>query len=478
MLTNLRNSKESSEEEIRENMRVKIRGIYATALTKLLRDRNFEIADPSDPISDRFNLDEASSGADILIYDKEDLNGVTINGCGCEEVVRILKESFDDVFVRKIEIGTIYRGKIKRFDQRSKNIVVELGNGKQGLLPLQSYWGYLREGEKVLVQTKGVSREFYLLSTQLRIFGTNLVLIKNGFTKVSKHLRDPKEVERLMSLSKEAKLRGYGVLWKALAQGKSDEELKKEMNELFAKEEEIRRKFEEDDTPGPIEKGLVMYFIDFGPEAKRKLDEIRSQVLPTIPGHHELKSFEYMELVDLVDSLLGKVDQKILEESVLNLLEKNFPKVGASYLVIHKKLNGKNITIRGQVEEFSKDLVKLRRTIRYRGSYDGLNLKTEAGDFAITKFKKGGWFILHEYYNSDGVLKGRYFSINTPIEVSPKFSRYIDLEIDVIEGPEGRKIVDREKLDLKFQNGFLNEKIYKKAIEIAEKIAGGEINGP
>ncbi len=457
-------------------MKVKIRGIYATALTKLLRDKNFEIADPSDPILDRFNLDEVGKSADILIYDKEDLNGVTINGCGCEEVVKILKESFDDVFVRKIEIGTIYRGKIRRFDQRSKNIIVDLGNGKQGLLSLQNYWGYLREGEKILVQTKGVSREFYLLSTQLRIFGDNLVLIKNGFTKVSKHLKDEKEIERLMNLSKEAKLRGYGVLWKALAQGKSDEELRKEMERLFAKEEEIRRKFEESDSPGQIERGLVMYFIDFGPEAKRKLDEIRAQVLPTIPGHHKLKSFEYMELVDMADSLIGKVDQKVLEESISKTLEKNFPKVGSNYFVVHKKLNGRNITIKGQVEEFSKDLIKLKRTIRYRGSYDGLNLRTEAGDFAITKFREGGWFILHEYYNAEGKLKGRYFSINTPIEVSPRFSRYIDLEIDVVENSEGRRIVDREKLDLKFQNGFLNKKIYEKAIELAEKIAGGEIN--
>lgn len=457
-------------------MKVKIRGIYATALTKLLRDRNFEIVDPSDQISDRFDLEEVGGGADILIYDKEDLNGVTINGCNCEEVVKILKENFKDIFVRKIEIGTIYRGKIKRFDQKTKNIIVELGDGKQGLLSLQNYWGYLREGEKVLVQTKGVSREFYLLSTQLRIFGDNLVLIKNGFTKVSKHLKDQKEIERLMNLSKEAKLRSYGVLWKALAQGKSDEELKAEMEKLFAKEMEIRKKFEEGDSPGPIERGLVMYFIDFGPDAKRKLDEIRAKVVPTIPGHHELKSFDYMEIVDLADSLIGKVDQKLLEESISRTLEKNSPKAGSTYLVIHKKLSGKNIWIKGIVEEFSRELIKLRRSIRYRGSYDGLNLRTEAGDFAITKFKEGSWFILHEYYNVNGDLKGRYFSINTPIEVSPKFSRYIDLEIDVTESQEGRKIVDREKLDTKLQNGSLSEEIYKKAIEIAEKIARGEIN--
>ncbi|MCW1301009.1 MAG: DUF402 domain-containing protein [Candidatus Nanoarchaeia archaeon] len=457
-------------------MKVRIRGIYSTALTQLLLEHNFEIVDQSPIANERFKLENEEKGADILIYDKEDLNGITIHGEGSEQVVELLRKYFKEIFIRKMEIGTIYCGIIRKFDQRNKNILIDLG-GSQGILPLHHYWGYLKEGEKVLVQTKGYHRDLYLLSTQLRIFGNNLILIKNGFTKVSKHIKDEEENRRLLSLSHEAKIRGYGVLWKALAQGKSDEELLKEMMELFKKEEQIKQFFQECNGPQLLEKGLLTYFIDFGPEAKAKLDELRKKVTPTICKHHELKSFNYMELVDLAESLAEKFGEDVVENCVNSILQKSFPPVGSLYTVVCKKLNGKSIVIKGKIEEITPDIIKLKRTIRYRGSYDGLNLKTELGDYAITKVRRGAEFLLHEYYNSKGELKGKYYSICTPIEISPRFARCIDLEVDVVEDQEGRRIIDVDKLEDKFKDGIISEEIYKKAKERAESIYMGEGDG-
>jgi len=130
-------------------MKIKIRGIYSTALTHLLSEAGFNIVNPSKAVSERLNTKDAEGSADILIYDKEDLNGITINGYGAEQVVEKLRKHFSDIAVKKVEAGAIYAGKIKKIVNESKNIIVDIG-GEEGVLNLQNYWGFLREGERVL----------------------------------------------------------------------------------------------------------------------------------------------------------------------------------------------------------------------------------------------------------------------------------------------------------------------------------------
>ena len=86
-------------------MKIKIRGIYATALTKLLLDAGFDVASPSETINERFNFEEDPEDcADILIYDKEDNNGITINGKDAEKIIETLKEALFDLLIRKLRM--------------------------------------------------------------------------------------------------------------------------------------------------------------------------------------------------------------------------------------------------------------------------------------------------------------------------------------------------------------------------------------
>jgi probable ribonuclease FAU-1 len=59
---------------------VKIRGIYATALTKLMLDAGYTIADPSVKVRKLFALGDAVSAYEILIQDRPDLQGVDLTG--------------------------------------------------------------------------------------------------------------------------------------------------------------------------------------------------------------------------------------------------------------------------------------------------------------------------------------------------------------------------------------------------------------
>ncbi len=76
-------------------VRVKIRGIYATALTGLLLERGFDIVSPSDLIQARFDLPANDQPEEVLVVDRRDKQGVLIEGVkgAVEETVAALREA-------------------------------------------------------------------------------------------------------------------------------------------------------------------------------------------------------------------------------------------------------------------------------------------------------------------------------------------------------------------------------------------------
>ncbi len=85
---------------------IRIRGIYTTALTRLLLDGGYRIADPSDAARERFSLD-ADSGQphDLEIRDRPDRQGVTLTGQWelTREVVVFLLLKLPDMIVSSFE---------------------------------------------------------------------------------------------------------------------------------------------------------------------------------------------------------------------------------------------------------------------------------------------------------------------------------------------------------------------------------------
>lgn len=81
----------------------KVRGIYSTALTKLLLDHGFEIVQPSIEIIERFRLEASDGEPDLNIRDRYDRQGVEAEGNAeaIEALATILREEFFDVVSRK-----------------------------------------------------------------------------------------------------------------------------------------------------------------------------------------------------------------------------------------------------------------------------------------------------------------------------------------------------------------------------------------
>jgi len=86
-----------------ERRHLKVRGIYATALTRLVLDMGYGIAEPSREICRRFGIGENEIPPDLAIEDREDMQGVRILGSreAGEELIRRLWEVLLDMVVRR-----------------------------------------------------------------------------------------------------------------------------------------------------------------------------------------------------------------------------------------------------------------------------------------------------------------------------------------------------------------------------------------
>ena len=78
--------------------RVKIRGIYTTALTKLLLNSGYTIVEPSPEIRQRFSLPPRDEAPELFIQDRPDHQGIEITGESDQLslLIRLLQEMLLD----------------------------------------------------------------------------------------------------------------------------------------------------------------------------------------------------------------------------------------------------------------------------------------------------------------------------------------------------------------------------------------------
>ncbi len=86
---------------------VKIRGIYTTALTRLLLDEGYPIAEPSPEITQRFHLEGTTQEPEVLIQDLQNHQGVRMTGEADQlsDLVRLLQKELLDAVL--LDFGTL-----------------------------------------------------------------------------------------------------------------------------------------------------------------------------------------------------------------------------------------------------------------------------------------------------------------------------------------------------------------------------------
>jgi hypothetical protein len=203
--------------------------------------------------------------------------------------------------------------------------------------------------------------------------------------------------------------------------------------------------------------------LEFPGYSKRRLDEIRASVTPTIRGHHRYKACggNIASAVEMAEKLLAKSEsQGGVEELLRRTIGASFPAEGSEIEVNHVKLNGSHFHLgTAVVEKFDEDkgFMSLRRPVKSGGLYDGLKVEKSPGDYAITEVRFEEWYLVTRYFSREGILKGTYVNLNTPVELYPDHLRYVDLEVDICIWPNGEiRVLDTKYLEEAVAEGLIN----------------------
>ncbi|MGD2249921.1 MAG: ribonuclease E/G [Candidatus Methanofastidiosia archaeon] len=448
-----------------KNVSVRIRGVYATALTKILAERGYGICQVSRPIRDRLNIESLNSPPDIDIrhtYNRQGISIVAVNDV-LDTFLEDMKDAFVDVFIvpSGIELYGVYKAR-------------NLGKGEVDVGGTTGYLDERTAERDVLVQVSEI-RKHPIFTSRISFSGDYAILIPQEGVKISRKVQDPDDRRRLYQLGNQLQISpGYGVLWRTAAVNAEDEALMKEVRQLVEEMHRVNMEFPASHV-GLLREGKKHVEIYFGGDAKRRLDFIRNNVLPTVQNHHKLKSSgkEYSLVVDVFEKFLSKYD---IEERLEQVLwEINPWREGNSVLLEHFKATGEKLHLgKAVVQHFDYPYASMERRMHTYGMYDGLNVRKEKGDTVMTEIKEGEWVLVHRYYSRNGEPKGIYYNICTPVEFYPYKVRYMDLEVNVVELEE-KRIIDTDKLEQRVKEGYISEKLQKKALETAERVLGGEI---
>lgn len=451
-------------------IKTRVRGVYTTALTKLLLDHGFDIVQASEAIKQRFSLKEEDSSPDLDVYDRRDRQGVKALGKAdpVDKFISFLRSFLEDVIVRKwtVTVDGIYKGILKEVDAATHTVLVDIGSAV-GVLQDTEISSYKAE-QQLLVQVERwrLGSRQPMLTTEVKIPGTNAILIPGRQVKISRKIMDWQTRARLSQLGEELATDNWGVLWRTSAANQSPDLLRSEVSALREQAEGIMQRAEQVEAPAMLWEGSHFANIEFPALSKKRLDDVRKTVAPTIEGHHYYKAcgLRVSTALDMAEKLLEKgYSQADVNDLLKQTIDTEFPSVDSWIKIEHVKLDGKVFNLGpALVEAFDQDegFIRFRRVFKTPGVYDGLKTSKEPDDYAITEAKMDEWHFKTQYFSKEGEIKGMYINLNTPMELYPYAIRYIDLEADICIWPDGRvETLDMEKLEEALKKGLITEKL-------------------
>jgi len=415
--------------------RARIRGVFATALTKLALEWGFKIVQPTPEIARRFGLEVDNSPPHVTVKDHESRSGVVMLG-DCDAVDHFLGR------LRTYADPIVFRSSVGRHEVFVGRAVGEnVLEGPGGLVfEVPSRYVVERGSVSVFTVTKPPIGPLPGVAVpEIVVEGALLELNTTGRVTFSRHIPEGDRV-RLRILA-ETKLRSYasvGLHFKSSARYADEESLAREAEELYR---ELLR-ISQGGPPGSVfRRGSCLAVVMFDKFSKARLDEARAAVVPTIRGHHALRAQGLGRCLDLLDYSGADVYDRAVEYLAQGAVE-----------ILHLKPWGEVVKMRGELVRKTQEVLVVRRRLRPGGVLDGLGVKIERGFYALTCVPRRGNYVVHSYYTAEGRYVGTYLNINT----EPEWGRrviYIDLLVDRAYNGEQEKVLDLEEFN-KYVDSF------------------------
>ncbi|WP_458207017.1 DUF402 domain-containing protein [Haladaptatus sp. NG-SE-30] len=469
--------------------RVRVRGIYTTALTTLLTDE-FDVVQASPAIQRRFDHEFETGEYDATVETTDDRQGVGI--FGDPETVETVAERATAIGIDTFHWedsaarGALFDGIVS--ETLGSGAVVNLGD-RDGFLPYRKIDDRIDEGDHVRVQVHDPAppwaRDRPLLGTDVQVFG-GVASLSKGVNRVVASAPDDasrRELARTTEMLPTDVPEEWGVRWEYAATDADIGEMDAALSRAVERAETIDDALADDeedevdeeaksDFPRTIAEPETTAWLWFGRESRFELDDLRGETTTTIPGHHRIKAADESasSAVDFVEDLVDPDD----EFPTGPTLRQFGPEDGGEVFIDHGKPDGRCFSLgKGEVAEADLESGKytVRREMQGPGTYDALGTDREAGDVAITKFREGRWWYPTAYRSDDGESKGTYVNVCTPVELFPQSVRYVDLHVDVVKRPDGSvERVDDDELDSAVEAGHISEELAGKARSVAASV--------
>lgn len=471
-------------------MNVRVRGIYTTAITKILLDEGINVTYTSQIIRNRFRINDSQIAPNVTIKDTDNKYGILIIGeyeAG-NKIFNLLIEKIRGrtfTWCSKLPLHSIIKGKVKNII--SNKVIVNFGD-IEGILSSNNYYNDdiknkdIKVGDEIVVEVlKPIlpPSNDAIFSTRFMIYGKYVTLIYGlkGKITFSRHITNPERKNNLKMIVSLMKLGGeWGVKWRSSATIGNINDLMSDLQETYERANKIIKSFDNYDVGEIIYKGQFFGIIGLDNSAKRNLDNIRNKVTPTINNHHSIKSINnnLTNVIDYTEYLIGKgyISREKASSSIINYIGESLKSDKLINIEHISILNPKIKRLTPGKTQFIKiqDNIlygALKRQLRGGGTLDGLDIPKSAGDYDIMEFSTDTPLIIHKYYSRDNKLKGIYININSEPEISVDTIRYFDLEVDLIMYPDGTtKIIDIEKLELARKESIITEKLYMEIIRL------------
>ncbi|MFC6836624.1 DUF402 domain-containing protein [Halomarina ordinaria] len=450
--------------------RVRVRGIYATALTHLLSG-DHAVVQASEPIRERFDATFPVEPATVTVETTHDRQGVGLSG-PVERVASLAAEFVAvgvDAFVwdDPTPEGAVFDAEV--VDTRGGGAVLDLGgNEGRGYLPFDEADGYVETGDALRVQVAQGEPPWSDRDPRC----TGRLSVGNGLARLVRGASGGGTSVDLASLLPTDSREGWGVRWDARADDADLDALAGTLDHLNARAERVDASLpEEVGEPGRLTDGRATAWVWFGRECRDALDDHRRAVTTTMPGHHRTKAHtgEASAAVDFAEAVCDPTGP-----FPFAAVTRQFgPREGDTVALGHGKPDGRLIVLgRGTVTDYDPEGgVTVEREMTPGGRYDALEVERRAGDVAVTKLKEGRWWYATVYRGADGERRGTYVNVCTPVELFPDVARYVDLHVDVVKHADGTvERVDDDELDAAVEAGEVTEPLAEKARQVATAI--------
>ncbi|WP_339102302.1 DUF402 domain-containing protein [Haloterrigena salinisoli] len=469
----------------------RVRGIYTTAITQLLRERDLEVVQASEPIRERFDASFEAAPADVAIETTRDRQGVELSGE--PDAVGTVASELESLAIDGFRWGDdVPRGAV--FDCEvvdaggGGGATVDLGDGRRGYLHYDDVDGYVDAGNRYRVQVTEPAPPW--ADDDPRVEPTlevadGLVTLSRDRTGVSAALRGERadELVGMTDLLSVDVPDDWGVRWQGAAADADLEAmgtaLERAVDRARALEDALADAPESPGEPGRLAAPRATTWTWFGRESRFALDGVRREVETTMAGHHRTKAADRAAsaAVDFAEAVCDSPVESDGDDGdgfPFGAVSRQFgPTTGDRLEIGHGKPDGRLISLgRGEVTDWDPDgSVTLERSMRGGGSYDALGVPKEEGDVAVTKFREGRWWYPTTYRDETGAAKGTYVNVCTPVELFPDTARYVDLYIDVIRRADGTvETVDADELEAAVDDGHVSEELAEKATSVAAAV--------